>query len=56
MFARTNATSFICADPFSNVASDSIDGYISNMFAPFSKTWIDHSERRAISSLDIVFI
>lgn len=39
---------------FSNVASDSIDGYISNMFAPFSKTWIDHSERRAISSLDIV--
>ena len=39
---------------FSNVASDSIDGYISNMFAPFSKTWIDHSVRRAISSLDIV--
>lgn len=37
-----------------NVVSDSIDGYISNMFIPFSKTWIDHSERRVISGLDIV--
>lgn len=37
-----------------NVVSDSIDGYISNMFIPFSKTWIDHSERRVISALDIV--
>ena len=37
-----------------NVVSDSIDGYISNMFIPFSKTWTDHSERRVISALDIV--
>lgn len=37
-----------------NVVSDSVDGYINNMFIPFSKTWIDHSERRVISALDIV--
>ena len=27
---------------------------MSKMFTPFSKTWIDQSERREISSLDIV--
>ena len=39
-----------------NVLSDLLDGYMSKMFTPFSKTWIDQSERREISSLDIVFI
>lgn len=37
-----------------NVLSDSLDGYISNMFAPFSKTWIAQDERRSLASLDIV--
>ena len=37
-----------------NVLSDLLDGYMSKMFTPFSKTWIDQSERREISSLDIV--
>lgn len=37
-----------------NVLSDSLDGYISNMFAPFSKTWIAQDERRSLASLDII--
>ena len=31
-----------------NVLSDLLDGYMSKMFTPFSKTWIDQSERREI--------
>ncbi|MDE7023780.1 MAG: MFS transporter permease [Ligilactobacillus sp.] len=37
-----------------NVLSDLLDSYMGKMFTPFSKTWIDQSERREISSLDIV--
>lgn len=54
MFNYQVPLSFFLLIILGNIISDIFDGYISSLFAPFSKTWVASNERRIFSSFSLV--